>query len=122
MHQAWSDTPDRIARDSAMLADLTRKELEDNKAEEGEDVRRIWIDRCVQALEQNFDSDFGGFGYSESNPQMPKFPEPSNLMFLIHVIQNDADNAIAKQMFDEDTRSHGDGWNLRSRWRRLSPL
>ena len=35
------------------------------------------------ALRNQFDPQFGGFGYDPTNPQRPKFPEPSNLLFLV---------------------------------------
>ena len=40
-------------------------------------------------LQERFDPDFGGFGFVPENPAVPKFPEPSNLLFLTHVLQRD---------------------------------
>jgi hypothetical protein len=34
-------------------------------------------------LAEQFDPKHGGFGFDEENPQQPKFPEPSNLLFLL---------------------------------------
>ncbi len=34
-------------------------------------------------LAQQFDPDFGGFGFDPDRPNKPKFPEPSNLVFLL---------------------------------------
>ena len=36
------------------------------------------------ALEQEFDPRYGGFGFDPGQPARPKFPEPSNLLFLLH--------------------------------------
>ena len=33
-------------------------------------------------MEESYDPDYGGFGYKKDDPKRPKFPEPSNLMFL----------------------------------------
>ena len=39
--------------------------------------------RVAEALADQFDPDYGGFGYSEAAAGRPKFPEPSNLVFLL---------------------------------------
>ena len=44
------------------------------------------LNSIERALKRQFDSEYGGFGYSPDNPARPKFPEPSNLMFLIEAI------------------------------------
>ncbi len=41
------------------------------------------VERVAVALADQFDPQYGGFGFSEANPDRPKFPEPSNLVFLI---------------------------------------
>ena len=42
--------------------------------------------RCRRArpqLAEQFDPEYGGFGFSPNNPRRPKFPEPVNLVFLL---------------------------------------
>ena len=34
-------------------------------------------------LAEQFDPEFGGFGFNPNNPRRPKFPEPVNLVFLL---------------------------------------
>ncbi|WP_419189989.1 thioredoxin domain-containing protein [Stieleria marina] len=41
------------------------------------------IDRVADSLAKAFDPKYGGFGYSEARDNQPKFPEPSNLVFLL---------------------------------------
>lgn len=43
---------------------------------------------CAHVLLNIYDAEYGGFGSSTTNPNSPKFPEPSNLNFLlsIHVL------------------------------------
>jgi len=50
----------------------------------------IDIESCERLLVETqsrfvagFDQAYGGFGFVESNPNRPKFPEPSNLVFLL---------------------------------------
>ena len=61
-------------------------------------IQPAWVTDTVSELEDRFDSDFGGFGFNPNNPQMPKFPEPSNLLFLIDVLQNQPSTPDAKPM------------------------
>lgn len=39
--------------------------------------------RVAKNLAEQFDPEYGGFGYSEAAAERPKFPEPSNLVFLL---------------------------------------
>ena len=61
-------------------------------------IQSAWTTDTVSALKDRFDPDFGGFGFNPNNPQLPKFPEPSNLLFLIDVLQNQPSEPDAKQM------------------------
>ena len=50
--------------------------------------RRIPLSRSFATegrtrLDDEFDPEFGGFGFDPDNPRRPKFPEPSNLLFLL---------------------------------------
>ncbi len=42
-----------------------------------------WPAEVEEALADEFDKEYGGFGFSAANPRRPKFPEPSNLVFLL---------------------------------------
>ena len=61
-------------------------------------IQPAWITDTVSDLKDRFDPDFGGFGYNPNNPRLPKFPEPSNLLFFIDVLQTESTTADAKQM------------------------
>ncbi len=43
----------------------------------------------VNALKDGFDPQYGGFRYSRQDPSIPKFPEPSNLLFLADQLRRD---------------------------------
>ena len=51
----------------------------------------------AQLAVEQFDSQFGGFSYSEANPRRPKFPEPSNLLLLLER-SDSSDAATARKM------------------------
>lgn len=56
------------------------------------------IDAVQAALVVDFDPKYGGFGFDPGEPSRPKFPEPSNLLFLLH--QARVGNEKARQMVD----------------------
>lgn len=41
------------------------------------------VERVAISLIDQFDPQYGGFGFSPQNPNQPKFPEPANLVFLL---------------------------------------
>ncbi|HWE38600.1 MAG TPA: protein-disulfide reductase DsbD domain-containing protein, partial [Isosphaeraceae bacterium] len=41
------------------------------------------------ALAEQFDPDYGGFGFNPENARRPKFPEPANLVFLLDQYRRD---------------------------------
>ncbi len=68
----------------------------------------IDINSCEQLLLETqlkfaagFDETFGGFGFVESNPNRPKFPEPSNLMFLL---ERSKRPSLSQEVRDEANR------------------
>jgi uncharacterized protein YyaL (SSP411 family) len=44
-------------------------------------------------LADQFDPQYGGFGYALGNPRVPKFPQPSNLLFLLDRFRRDVATA-----------------------------
>ena len=44
---------------------------------------RSAVARGEVQLADQFDAEYGGFGFSADNPRRPKFPEPVNLVFLL---------------------------------------
>jgi uncharacterized protein YyaL (SSP411 family) len=62
----------------------------------------------VQQLFEQFDAKFGGFSYSEANPRRPKFPEPSNLVFLLDYTRRHDDQQAKKMLTATlDHMAHG---------------
>ena len=61
-------------------------------------IQPAWTTDTVSDLKDRFDPEFGGFGFNPNNPQLPKFPEPSNLLLFIDVLQNQPSTPDAKQM------------------------
>ena len=54
------------------------------------------LDRVQASLAEVYDPEFGGFGFSASDPSRPKFPEPSNLLFLLRRARQAEDQTQAQ--------------------------
>ena len=80
----WKKQPKDLERDADTLTKLVQTELDGRRPAPLSELDETVLDRAIAALEQRYDPKFGGFGYNPSNPQRPKFPEPSNLEFLVN--------------------------------------
>jgi uncharacterized protein YyaL (SSP411 family) len=82
---AWRDERKAIERSADELTEVVRK------VSAGAAARRrmpLSYDMIVEGrarLAEQFDTDFGGFGFDPDNPRRPKFPEPPNLVFLMQL-------------------------------------
>jgi uncharacterized protein YyaL (SSP411 family) len=56
------------------------------------------VTEVQEALAEQFDPKYGGFGWDRLNPLRPKFPEPSNLQFLLRRARDESlDDAARKE-------------------------
>ena len=77
----WEKDRDGVNKTADQLTDFTRIQLE-GLASAGKEIKGSWAKRAIKEFEKTFDPDWGGFGFIATNPNRPKFPEPSNLLFL----------------------------------------
>lgn len=89
--EIWKATPERVEQDAAVITRLAKMELESRRPVSIEPLNASIITATQAALQEQFDPQWGGFGFSADNPWRPKFPEPSNLLFLIHQLQKAPD-------------------------------
>lgn len=72
-----------------------------NVEAEIKELQRISM-KTFHDLAEEFDPTFGGFSFVEANPDRPKFPEPSNLFYLLHRAQSTSlsqeDKSLAMKM------------------------
>ncbi len=97
IEEAWQDSPQSIERDAGVLTRVVRDQL---RQTELAGAKKIPLDqnisqRVLEALSKQFDAEHGGFGYSAADPSRPKFPEPSNLFFLVDRAQENDEKAQA---------------------------
>ena len=81
------------------VTQATKASLDSRQPLTETEVQTAWTTDTTSNLNYRFDAEFGGFGYSPKNSRLPKFPEPSNLLFLIDTLQQKhLDSPNARQM------------------------
>jgi len=83
VHNSWTKEPDKIKNSAAALSALVRKRMGTRKTDQPVKLDEDLLTRTLQRLSYQYDSRFGGFVFGPMSPYRPKFPEPSNLVFLI---------------------------------------
>ena len=82
--EVWRDHRDAIEKEADTLTAAVRKAAKAVAAKPREPLSRAMIEKGQADLAEQFDPDFGGFGYDPENSKKSKFPEASNLVFLLH--------------------------------------
>jgi uncharacterized protein YyaL (SSP411 family) len=95
VQRLWQEKPQDIAKDAETITRIVQQEL--GSAPPSVEPSSELVASVVQSLSARFDSRFGGFGFDEADPRRPKFPEPSNLLFLAKVARESNDET-AKNM------------------------
>ncbi len=94
IQEIWDKMPDRVREDAKTVAKFTKAEMEGRKSTPLVALDEALVEPVLAALEEQYDPKYGGFGYGP-NPKQPKFPEPSNLVYLLD---------RAKRLKDEKAR------------------
>ena len=102
VHDAWSKEPEKWQQVGDQIAGYVRDSLSQRpllgRAEDDALLGEKLLAEVQAALAEQYDAEHGGFGYSAANPQRPKFPEPTNLIFLIERVRRGQDAAARKML------------------------
>ncbi len=93
----WRERPDDLKRDAATLTRLVKSEFDAKRSDSTTPLDSSISSRTLNSLAERYDPEFGGFGYNPAQPAQPKFPEPSNLLFLIHGLSSDGLSAAERK-------------------------
>jgi uncharacterized protein YyaL (SSP411 family) len=109
--QAWNEKRDLVKRDAERLTELVRNELNGRRDAAAGEIQAAWVEECTRVLAERFDPVYGGFGYAEDEPGRPKFPEASNLIFLLSVAgdPDSSDREAARNMLHVTLDRMGQG-------------
>ncbi|MDA7978152.1 MAG: thioredoxin domain-containing protein [Pirellulales bacterium] len=91
MNKAWSDDNETALSNGKIIADIVKKQLDGSGADAVNSLSPQATAAVYDSLTFNFDPDHGGFNYNPVNPRVPKFPSPSNLLFLVDEIRSLSD-------------------------------
>jgi uncharacterized protein YyaL (SSP411 family) len=95
IHNAWTEQRERVTQQADALTRAVRANQQADAAVVGErPFDAALVDSVVESLLDQFDPQHGGFGPSN---QGPKFPEPSNLLFLLDRWQRDSVNPAQRE-------------------------
>ncbi len=81
--KAWSEERGDIERAAGGLTEIVRRKLGSSGGRRKPALTHAFAAAGRAALAEQFDPEFGGFGFNAQNPRRPKFPEPVNLVFLL---------------------------------------
>jgi uncharacterized protein YyaL (SSP411 family) len=81
--KAWKTERAEIERAGNGLAEIVRRKLSSGGNRRKPPLSTSFAAEGLSQLAEQFDPEFGGFGYSSQNARRPKFPEPVNLVFLL---------------------------------------
>ena len=79
---SWEKNPQEIRDYAGQIAAAVKRGLR-QRIVPAAPVAADTAAKTLAALAEEFDPEYGGFGFSDANPQRPKFPEPANLQFLL---------------------------------------
>ncbi len=83
VHQIWSEQRESVEDSAERLTQAVQTELRGPEVPADTPLDAGLADEVKTQLAAVFDDQFGGFGFSSDDPFRPKFPEASNLMFLL---------------------------------------
>ncbi|MEC7566534.1 MAG: thioredoxin domain-containing protein [Planctomycetota bacterium] len=86
LQEVWNEEPDLVTKQAVAVTNALQSELEARIPRALEPLDQSVLSATVKSLSEKHDEQWGGFGYSIANPQVPKFPTPSNLDFLLFQI------------------------------------
>ena len=82
VQELWKKSPDKIREDAETLTKVVKAQLEESPVNLTP-LDKDLVQAALDALGEQYDAAWGGFGYVATQPNRPKFPEPSNLMLLL---------------------------------------
>jgi uncharacterized protein YyaL (SSP411 family) len=95
--EVWKDERASIEKDANELSDAVRKiSAGPDRVLGAVPLTRELARGGRVALADQFDPEFGGFGFDPARPKRPKFPEPVNLLYLLDQARRDRVSKEAK--------------------------
>ena len=81
--ETWKKENDKVIQTGDQIAAILKDHFAGSPAALPIKLDTGLLDRMQSQLANDFDNEWGGFGFSPTNAQIPKFPTASNLFFLM---------------------------------------
>lgn len=104
VEQIWRENPDRVTASAKAIAELVAGALAKRPVVAELPAAAATLDEVQAYLAENYDSEFGGFGFNVAEPHRPKFPEPMNLAFLLDRVQQPEAIKMLRTTLDQMAR------------------
>jgi len=95
---AWRDQGPQVREHADQVTRGLRLAMQREGLKSAALPEAAWLAEIETALNEEFDQQYGGFGFSAANPRQPKFPEPSNLVFLLDRARRDKSEPAKKML------------------------
>ena len=83
VQSAWENNREQVQAAAEHITDLVRAQLRRRPEPLPLELGEPLLKRVDEALAGDFDPRYGGFSYNPDNDDVAKFPEPSNLLYLL---------------------------------------
>ncbi len=113
IQKIWGEKEEDLRKSADQLTTAVRQNLNVSLQTQGEktELDQKLLASVKSALMVEFDPQYGGFGFDPGTPERPKFPEPSNLLFLLE--QARGGDAKSREMIETtlDKMQSGGIWD-----------
>jgi uncharacterized protein YyaL (SSP411 family) len=103
--EAWRDHRPALESDAEKISAIIRRSLAATDTAARAPLSLGMIERGAAALAEQFDAEHGGFGFDPAQLRRPKFPEPTNLLFLLDLHRRRAAPSPEQRDTSPDPRS-----------------
>jgi len=86
MQGFWTKQREAVIKQANEVTRLVKQQLDGRRPGLLTPITSAVLADAVDTLGKKFDPVYGGFRFRDENPRIPKFPEPSNLLFLINQV------------------------------------
>jgi uncharacterized protein YyaL (SSP411 family) len=95
----WKETPDELREVGTRLAEVVRRRLAQLALAPMPLPGEAMFGELVVELHSTYDEKHGGFGFNEAQPRESKFPQPSNLAFLVDRVERTGNKRAKRMLF-----------------------
>ncbi len=86
--KAWKSSPEAVLAQGELVTEAIKKQQLAVATDQTKDIpTAVDVRRVAETIREQFDPENGGFGIEVLNPQQPKFPEASKLVYLLDQAQ-----------------------------------